>query len=90
MHFLENRIVHTSDPIVCDFHHMVEMCSCYVDRMVAMGMLFDRIAMMSIGYNFGKRCHIVGLGCRMMSNVNAARLELKLFRDAAAAAAYMK
>ncbi|GJV63258.1 transposase, MuDR, MULE transposase domain protein [Tanacetum coccineum] len=66
MHFLENRFVHTSDPIVYDFHRIAVMCLCYVDRMAAMGMWFNRMAVRSIGYNSGKCCHIVGLGCRMM------------------------
>ncbi|GJT46050.1 hypothetical protein Tco_0954765 [Tanacetum coccineum] len=55
MHVVENRIVHTSEPIVCDFHRMVEMCLYDVDRIAAMGMLFDRMAVMSIGYDSGKR-----------------------------------
>ncbi|GKC31983.1 hypothetical protein Tco_1039277 [Tanacetum coccineum] len=55
MHFVENRIVHTSDPIMCDFHRMVEMCLCDIDRMAAMGMWFDCMVVMRIGYNLGKR-----------------------------------
>ncbi|GJT93049.1 hypothetical protein Tco_1081894 [Tanacetum coccineum] len=76
MHFVENRIVYISEQIVCDFHRMVEMCLCDVDRMAAMGiwfdrmaamgMWFDRMAVMSNGFNSGKCCHIVGVGCRMM------------------------
>nr|GEW29486.1 TRF-like 2 [Tanacetum cinerariifolium] len=37
MHFVENRIGHTFDPNVCDFHRMLEMCLCDVDGMAAMG-----------------------------------------------------
>nr|GEX50462.1 hypothetical protein [Tanacetum cinerariifolium] len=33
---------------VCDFHHMVEMCYCHIDRMAAMGMCFDHVDVMSI------------------------------------------
>nr|GEU89479.1 putative ribonuclease H-like domain-containing protein [Tanacetum cinerariifolium] len=45
---------------------MVEMCLCDVDRMAAMGMWFDCMAVIRIGYNLGKCCHIVSMGCRMM------------------------
>ncbi|GKA72977.1 hypothetical protein Tco_0779193 [Tanacetum coccineum] len=63
MDVLENHISHTSEQIVCDFPRMVEMCLCDVDRM---DMWFYCMALMSIGYNSGKCCHIVGVGCRMM------------------------
>nr|GEU31479.1 hypothetical protein [Tanacetum cinerariifolium] len=33
----EIRIDHTFVVTVCDFHHMVEMCYCHIDRMAAMG-----------------------------------------------------
>nr|GEU96366.1 hypothetical protein [Tanacetum cinerariifolium] len=36
MHFVENRIGHTFEPNVCDFHRMLEMCLCDVDCMAAM------------------------------------------------------
>ncbi|GKD87909.1 hypothetical protein Tco_1359063 [Tanacetum coccineum] len=65
MHFVENRIGHTFDLNVCDLHRMLEMCLCDVDRM-AVGMWFDCMAVMCIGYNLGKCCHIVGVGRRMM------------------------
>ncbi|GJS69276.1 hypothetical protein Tco_0702117 [Tanacetum coccineum] len=55
MHFVENRIGHTFDQNVGDFQRMVEMCLCDVDRMAAMGMWFDCMAVMRIGYNIGKQ-----------------------------------
>ncbi|GJS42903.1 transposase, MuDR, MULE transposase domain protein [Tanacetum coccineum] len=58
----EIRIDHTFVLTVCDFHRMVEMCYCHIDRMAAMGMCFDPVDVMSIG----KCCHIVGVGCGMM------------------------
>ncbi|GJV62821.1 hypothetical protein Tco_1473649 [Tanacetum coccineum] len=63
MDVLENHIIHTSEQIVCDFPRMVEMCLCDVDRT---NMWFHCMDLMSIGYNSGKCCHIVGVGCRMM------------------------
>nr|GEW38866.1 hypothetical protein [Tanacetum cinerariifolium] len=67
----EIRIDHTFVLTVCDFHHMVEMCYCDIDRMAAMGMCLDHVDMMSIE----KCCHIVGVGYGMMI---AASLEDKL------------
>nr|GEW53628.1 putative methyltransferase PMT23 [Tanacetum cinerariifolium] len=62
MHGFEIRIDHTFILTVCDFHHMVVMCYCHIDRMAAMGMCFDHVDVMGIG----KCCHIVGVGCGMM------------------------
>nr|GEU60288.1 hypothetical protein [Tanacetum cinerariifolium] len=58
----EIRIDHTFVLTMCDFHRMVEMCYCHIDRMAAMGMCFDYVDVMSIE----KCCHIVGVGCGMM------------------------
>ncbi|GJZ31755.1 hypothetical protein Tco_0576802 [Tanacetum coccineum] len=58
----EIRIDHTFVLTVYDFHHMVEMCYCHIDRMAVMGMCFDHVGVMSIG----KCCHIVGVGGGMM------------------------
>ncbi|GJW39340.1 hypothetical protein Tco_0065185 [Tanacetum coccineum] len=76
MHIAENRIVHTFELILCDVHRMLEMCLCDVARKVVMGMLFHRIVAMGMwfhrivvmgnGYNSGKCCHTVDVGCRMM------------------------
>ncbi|GJV78400.1 hypothetical protein Tco_1509984 [Tanacetum coccineum] len=76
MHIAENRSVHTFELILCDVHRMLEMCLCDVAHKVVMGMWFHRIIVMGIwfhrtvvmgnGYNFGKCCHTVDVGCRMM------------------------
>ncbi|GJU03477.1 hypothetical protein Tco_1113815, partial [Tanacetum coccineum] len=58
----EIRIDHKFVLTVCDFHHIVEMCYCHIDRMAAMGICFDHVGVMSIG----KFCHIVGVGVGMM------------------------
>nr|GEX83513.1 hypothetical protein [Tanacetum cinerariifolium] len=68
---------------------MLEMCLCDVARKVVIGN----------GYNSGKCCHTVDVGCRMLvghflefldhvvySNVDAASLRLKLFKDVVAVA----
>nr|GFA32466.1 hypothetical protein [Tanacetum cinerariifolium] len=76
MYIAENCIVHIFELILCDVHRMLEMCLCDVackvvmgkwfHRIVVMGMWFHRIVVMGNGYNSGKCCHTVDVGCRMM------------------------
>ncbi|GKF45699.1 hypothetical protein Tco_0135501, partial [Tanacetum coccineum] len=62
----ENRIVHTFELIVSDFHRMVVMCMCDGDCMAVMGMWFHRMVVMSTSYKFGNACYTVDVGFRMM------------------------
>ncbi|GKF12912.1 hypothetical protein Tco_0050838, partial [Tanacetum coccineum] len=76
MHIVENRIVHTFELILYDVHRMLELYLCDVSRKVVMGMWFHRIIVMGMwfhrivvignGFNSGKCCHTVDVGCRMM------------------------